>query len=191
MDSACLQWCFKLMPVNERVGMIMELPPYHKPHWKILFKTVARNVWAVFKKAIVVIWIVSLLFWLVSYSKDGVVEHSVLYTIGNAIEPFTQIFGMRWQLFISYLGGIFSKEASLGVMSVVFASTNDAFSLVARNEAGANLEGKFESEAATINYQLIFLAYLRWEQRIAKRILSSGCLRLRVTILRFRLAWRL
>ncbi len=129
----------KLMPVKERVGMIMELPPYHKPHWKILMKTVARNVWAVFKKAILVIWVVSFIFWLVSYSKDGNVEHSVLYTIGNAIEPFTQIFGMRWQLFISYIGGIFSKEASLGVMSVVFASTNDAFSLVSRNAAGANL----------------------------------------------------
>ncbi len=146
----------KLMPVSERVGMIMELPPYHKPHWKILIKTVVRNVWAIFKKAIVVIWAVSLLFWLVSYSKDGVVEHSVLYTIGNAIEPFTQIFGMRWQLFISYLGGIFSKEASLGVMSVVFASTNDAFSLISRNEAGANL-GEMMRAAVSIPEALAFI----------------------------------
>jgi ferrous iron transport protein B len=146
----------KLMPVNERVGMIMELPPYHKPHWKILLKTVARNVWAVFKKAIAVIWFVSLLFWLISYSKDGNVEHSVLYTIGNAIEPFTQIFGMRWQLFISYIGGIFSKEASLGVMSVVFSSTTDAFSLVARNEAGANL-GEMMRAVVTIPEALAFI----------------------------------
>ncbi|SHK48143.1 ferrous iron transport protein B [Fibrobacter sp. UWB12] len=129
----------KLMPVNERVGMIMELPPYHKPHWKILMKTVVRNVWEVFKKAIVVIWLISFIFWVLSYSRDGLVVHSLLYRIGNFIEPFTQIFGMRWQLFISYLGGVFSKEASLGVMSVVFSSSNDAFSLIARNEAGANL----------------------------------------------------
>ena len=146
----------KLMPVKERVGMIMELPPYHKPHWKILMKTVARNVWAVFKKAILVIWVVSFIFWLVSYSKDGNVEHSVLYTIGNAIEPFTQIFGMRWQLFISYLGGVFSKEASLGVMSVVFASTNDAFSLVSRNAAGANL-GEMMRAVVTIPEALAFI----------------------------------
>ena len=146
----------KLMPVNERVGMIMELPPYHKPHWKILMKTVGRNVWAIFKKAIAVIWLVSLIFWLVSYSKDGNVEHSVLYTIGNAIEPFTQIFGMRWQLFISYIGGIFSKEASLGVMSVVFASTNDAFSLVSRNAAGANL-GEMMRAVISIPEALAFI----------------------------------
>jgi ferrous iron transport protein B len=146
----------KLMPVNERVGMIMELPPYHKPHWKILLKTVVRNVWAVFKKAILVIWFVSLIFWLISYSKDGNVEHSVLYTIGNAIEPFTQIFGMRWQLFISYIGGIFSKEASLGVMSVVFSSTSDAFSLIARNAAGANL-GEMMRDVISIPEALAFI----------------------------------
>ena len=129
----------KLVPVNERVGMIMELPPYHKPHWKNLIVTVLRNVWQVFKKAIIVIWLISFVFWAVSYSSDGLVTHSLLYRIGGMIEPWTQIFGMRWQLFISYLGGVFSKEASLGVMSVVFSSTSDAFSLVSRNAAGANL----------------------------------------------------
>jgi len=28
----------KLVPANARSGMIMELPPYHKPHWKHIFK---------------------------------------------------------------------------------------------------------------------------------------------------------
>lgn len=146
----------KLMPVNERVGMIMELPPYHKPHWKILLKTVCRNVWEVFKKAIIVIWSISFVFWLLSYSKDGLVAHSLLYHIGNFIEPFTQIFGMRWQLFISYLGGVFSKEASLGVMSVVFSSSTDAFSLIARNEAGANL-GEMMRAAVSLPEALAFI----------------------------------
>ncbi|WP_173474667.1 ferrous iron transport protein B [Fibrobacter succinogenes] len=146
----------KLMPVNERVGMIMELPPYHKPHWKILLKTVCRNVWEVFKKAIIVIWSISLVFWILSYSTDGLVAHSLLYRIGNFIEPFTQIFGMRWQLFISYLGGVFSKEASLGVMSVVFSSSTDAFSLIARNEAGANL-GEMMRAAVSLPEALAFI----------------------------------
>ena len=146
----------KLVPVDERVGMIMELPPYHKPHWKILLKTVCRNVWEVFKKAIFVIWLISLVFWILSYSRDGLVAHSLLYRIGNFIEPFTQIFGMRWQLFISYLGGVFSKEASLGVMSVVFSSSTDAFSLIARNEAGANL-GEMMRAAVSLPEALAFI----------------------------------
>ena len=146
----------KLVPVDERVGMIMELPPYHKPHWKILMKTVGRNVWEVFKKAIVVIWLISFIFWAISYSSDGLVTHSLLYRIGGLIEPFTQIFGMRWQLFISYLGGIFSKEASLGVMSVVFSSSSDAFSLVARNAAAENL-GEMMRAAVSLPEALAFI----------------------------------
>ena len=146
----------KLVPVNERVGMIMELPPYHKPHWKILMKTVGRNTWEVFKKAIIVIWLISFVFWILSYSRDGLVAHSLLYRIGNFIEPFTQIFGMRWQLFISYIGGIFSKEASLGVMSVVFSSSSDAFSLITRNEAGANL-GEMMRAAVSLPEALAFI----------------------------------
>ena len=146
----------KLVPVDERVGMIMELPPYHKPHWKILMKTVGRNTWEVFKKAIIVIWLISFVFWVLSYSRDGLVAHSLLYRIGNFIEPFTQIFGMRWQLFISYIGGIFSKEASLGVMSVVFSSSSDAFSLIARNAAGANL-GEMMRAAVSLPEALAFI----------------------------------
>ena len=63
---------------------------------------------------------------------------------------------MRWQLFISYIGGIFSKEASLGVMSVVFSSSSDAFSLIARNEAGANL-GEMMRAAVSLPEALAFI----------------------------------
>lgn len=28
----------RLVPENSRSGMIMELPPYHKPHWKHIFR---------------------------------------------------------------------------------------------------------------------------------------------------------
>lgn len=129
----------KLLPLEERVGMIMELPPYHKPQWKALLKMVGRNTWSVFKKALVIIVSASLIFWALSYSSDGNVENTVLYTIGNAIEPVTKLFGMRWQLFVSYLGGVFSKEASLGIMSTIFGSTDTAFSLISRDDAGANL----------------------------------------------------
>lgn len=128
----------KLLPEEERVGMIMELPPYHKPHWKNLCKMVLRNTWSIFKKAACIIVAVSFLFWLFSYSGDGRVEHTILYRLGNAIEPVTQLFGMRWQLLISYIGGVFSKEASLGVMNTIFLNPGDAFSLVTRGGMSEN-----------------------------------------------------
>lgn len=57
------------------------------------------------------------------------VLQSLVERAGNAIEPVTMFFGMRWELFISYLGGMFSKEASLGIMSTLFNHTGEALSL--------------------------------------------------------------
>ena len=57
------------------------------------------------------------------------VLQSLVERAGNAIEPVTMFFGMRWELFISYLGGMFSKEASLGSMSTLFNHTGEALSL--------------------------------------------------------------
>ncbi len=43
-DGAAQMWAVskisgkKLAPAETRTGMIMELPPYHKPHWKHIFK---------------------------------------------------------------------------------------------------------------------------------------------------------
>ena len=129
----------KLIPENERVGMIMELPPYHKPHWKMIAAMVGRSTWGIFKKALKMILMVAAVFWALSYAGDGNVENTVLYKIGNAIEPVTMFFGMRWELFVSYLGGMFSKEASLGIMSTLFNHTGEAFSLVTRVAASNNL----------------------------------------------------
>ena len=129
----------KLVPENERVGMIMELPPYHKPHWKMIAAMVGRSTWGIFKKALKMILMVAALFWALSYASDGNVENTILYKIGNAIEPVTMLFGMRWELFVSYLGGMFSKEASLGIMSTLFNHTGEAFSLVTRVAASDNL----------------------------------------------------
>ena len=129
----------KLIPENERVGMIMELPPYHKPHWKMIAAMVGCSTWGIFKKALKMILMVAAVFWALSYASDGNVENTILYRIGNAIEPVTMFFGMRWELFISYLGGMFSKEASLGIMSTLFNHTGEAFSLVTRVAASDNL----------------------------------------------------
>lgn len=82
---------------------------------------------------------ISALFWILSYSADENVTHTILYKIGNFIEPVTSLFGMRWQLFISYLGGVFSKEASLGIMNTLFVGAGESFSLLTRTGVSENL----------------------------------------------------
>lgn len=113
----------KLSPKEERTGLIMELPPYHKPKWGALFRRTLNNVWEIFKKAFIVVFSVSVVFWLLSYSADGIAANSILYKVGVAIEPVTKFFGMRWQAFTAYVSSMVSKEAVLGVLSALFADS--------------------------------------------------------------------
>ncbi|MCM1578559.1 MAG: ferrous iron transport protein B [Ruminococcus sp.] len=114
-------WGRTLSPAKERTGLIMELPPYHKPRWKNLILTTLGKVWDVFKKAITVIVLVAFVFWLLSYSSGGSPNGSILYKFGVAIEPVTKFFGMGWQTFTAFVASMVSKEAVLGVTSVLFA----------------------------------------------------------------------
>lgn len=109
-----------LSPVEDRTGLIMELPPYHKPRWGSLLRSTAVQAWGVFKKAFVVVVVVAAVFWGLSYSASGDVTGSVLYRFGKTIEPVTRFFGMGWQTFLAFLSSMISKEAVLGVMGVLF-----------------------------------------------------------------------
>lgn len=129
----------KLSPVEDRTGLIMELPPYHKPRWKTLFKNTLVRVWDVFKKAFVVVVIVSAVFWLLTYSSSGMAADSVIYKIGTAIEPVTKFFGMGWQTFLAFITSMVSKEAVLGVISVLFTDGGSLLLTSATSSADANI----------------------------------------------------
>lgn len=110
----------KLLQENDRCGMIMELPPYHKPKWKNLFQFVGKRLVDVLKRAMKLIIFVAVLFWLLSYTPDGNIENSMIYKVGILIEPITMLFGLKWQLFIAFLASALGKEASLGVLAALF-----------------------------------------------------------------------
>lgn len=129
----------KLSPVEDRTGLIMELPPYHKPRWKTLFKNTLVRVWDVFIKAFVVVVIVAAVFWLLTYSSSGMAADSVIYKIGTAIEPVTKFFGMGWQTFLAFITSMVSKEAVLGVISVLFTDGGSLLLTSATSSADANI----------------------------------------------------
>ncbi|MCR5655732.1 MAG: ferrous iron transport protein B [Lachnospiraceae bacterium] len=112
----------KLNPVENRTGIIMELPPYHKPRWGFIFKNSLMRMWDVFKKAFSIEVIVCIIFFFLSYSSAGI-ESSILYKIGTAIEPVSRFFGMGWETFMSFFAAMISKEAVLGVLSAIFANS--------------------------------------------------------------------
>ena len=111
-----------LAPKDQRSGMIMELPPYHKAHWKHIIKEAFLKALDIFKRALRTVLLISLIFWIFSYTSTGNVEDSLLYKVGTVIEPVTRIFGMGWRTFVAFLSSAFAKEAVLGVLNALFVS---------------------------------------------------------------------
>ena len=108
-----------LVKTEDRYGMIMELPPYHKPKWGALMRYVFGRTKETFFRVTKVILIVCGLFWALSYSPAGG-DGGILYKFGLAIEPVTKIFGMPWQLFLSYVASAVGKEGAIGVISALY-----------------------------------------------------------------------
>ena len=109
-----------LAPTDSRSGMIMELPPYHKAHWKHILKEAFLKAWDIFKRALGTVTLVSLVFYIFSFSGSGNIQNSLLYRVGAAIEPVTRFFGLGWQTFMAFLSSAFAKEAVLGVLNAAF-----------------------------------------------------------------------
>lgn len=113
----------KLSPEADRHGMIMELPPYHKPKWGSLLRYTIQRVISIFFKAFKIIFAMSIIFFILSYSSDGNAENSIIYRIGSFIEPVTQFFGLGWQTFMAFMASAISKEAVMGVLAALFTGT--------------------------------------------------------------------
>ena len=180
-----------LVPGSSRSGMIMELPPYHKPHWKHILKEAFLKAWDIFKRALRTVTLISLLFWAFSYSGTGNVADSLLYKVGTAIEPVTRIFGLGWRTFMGFLSSAFAKEAVLGVLNAVFvgegtvldATFRSAFNVATDNavlgQAMSNVVSKAEALAfmcaCTFNIPCVMALSttyreshsLKWTARIA------------------------
>lgn len=111
-----------LAPKEERVGLIMELPPYHKPAFRnILYVTFQRTL-DIFLRALRVISLVSIVFFGLTYGFGGSAENSILYKLGVLIEPVTMFFGLKWQAFLAFCASAISKESLLGVLNTLYGT---------------------------------------------------------------------
>ena len=112
----------QLIHAEDSGGIIMELPPYHKPEWGYIIKTTLMKAWDIFSRAFRVILLVSIVFYLLSYNWFG--TDSILTRIGQIIEPVTSIFGMTWQMFMAYISSMVTKESLLGVINALYSNTD-------------------------------------------------------------------
>lgn len=132
-----------LSPKENRKGMLMELPPYHKPHWKNIFYVAWIRAQDIFVRALRTVFVISVVFFGLSFSPGGDIQGSLLYKIGIVIEPVTKLFGLGWQTFMAFLASAFAKEAVLGVLNAVFTGQ------------GSLLSGTFEAKSAGVNGELL------------------------------------
>ena len=129
-----------LVKQEDRYGMIMELPPYHRPRWGVLLRYVLGRTKDTFFRAFKVVVLVALVFWLLSYSSTGDISQTVLYKVGHFVEPVTKHIGMGWETFMAFIASSLGKEGTLGVLSTVFSEQGDiSFGTVMAGTAVSNL----------------------------------------------------
>lgn len=137
----------KLSPKEKRVGMIMELPPYHKPNVRnTLYVTFERTL-DIFVRALRVITLVSVVFFVLTYGFGGDAESSILYKLGVIIEPVTLFFGMKCQAFLAFLASAISKESLLGVLNTLHGTGGNLVS----STFGAKAAGSGSAVASVIS----------------------------------------
>lgn len=153
----------KLVPKETQAGLIMELPPYHKPKWGNLLRFVCSRFNQVFWKALKIVSLICIIIWALSYSPSGDVSNTILYKIGYKIEPVTQFIGLPWQLFIAWISSAMGKESTLGVLSALFGTggsgifISEAMNTVAGSNLGLVMQSAIaKPEALAFLFAFIF-----------------------------------
>lgn len=135
-------WVFgrKFIKDMDRTGLIMELPPYHKPNWKTILGYVWSRLGGALEKAMKIILGVSAAVWALSYSPTGDVRNSLIYAIGKFIEPVGLLFGLDWRLFTAFIISALGKEAALGVIAILFGVGSGGSSLAGTLTGGVHFD---------------------------------------------------
>ncbi|MBR6340511.1 MAG: ferrous iron transporter B, partial [Treponema sp.] len=85
-----------------------------------LFRYVLGRTKDTFFRVLKVVLLVSFVFWLLTFTKTGSMDNSILYRVGKFIEPVTKIFGLGWKTFMAFIASSIGKEGAIGVLSTIF-----------------------------------------------------------------------
>ena len=110
----------RFLPDEDYTGLIMELPPYHKPNFRTIFIYTWTFAKGFIKRGFTLIAGVSFFVWLLSYFPNGNIETSFLSTIGHGLDPIGSLMGMDWRLIVALIAAVASKEAALASLAVIY-----------------------------------------------------------------------
>jgi len=117
--------------------LVMDLPTYKKPLFAYDFKLVLGKVWDFITGAGKIIFIVSIIIWVLSYfgpkespeqfvGTDVELDHSYLAKMGKAIEPAIEPLGYDWKMGVGILTSFVAREVFVGTMSTLYSLDDDA-----------------------------------------------------------------
>ncbi|MFC1794397.1 ferrous iron transport protein B [Planctomycetota bacterium] len=122
---------------GETIPFVMELPPYRMPTLKSVGLHMWHRGWMYLKKAGTIILAISILLWIASsYPKPSPesltglsaeqaqqvrLEHSVIGTLGQAIEPAIKPLGFDWKIGTALIGATAAKEVFVSQLAIVYA----------------------------------------------------------------------
>ena len=144
---------------------IMELPPYHLPKVRNLF----RHAWLrlkefVFRAGKVVLIMVTVLGFMGSVGIDGSFgndnnEKSVLSAVGTVITPVFEPFGVErdnWPASVALFTGLFAKEAIVGTLNSLYAIEGSGDTAPAENEdEGFSLKSTVKEALVSVPANLV------------------------------------
>lgn len=114
---------------GEASPFVMELPMYHWPQWKSIFRAVGARCLAFVKNAGTVIFLSSSFIWFLSsfnWQLRMTVEsdQSILAKIGSAVAVFFAPLGFgSWQATVATIQGLIAKENVVGTFGVLMNTT--------------------------------------------------------------------
>ncbi|WP_262150083.1 ferrous iron transport protein B [Chryseobacterium foetidum] len=117
--------------------LVMDLPTYKKPLFWYDFKLVLGKVWEFITGAGKIIFVVSIIIWVLSYfgpklneneivATDVELDHSYLARMGRAIEPAIAPLGYDWKMGVGILTSFVAREVFVGTMSTLYSLDDDA-----------------------------------------------------------------
>lgn len=150
----------KTLFVGKESTFIMELPPYHLPKFRNLF----RHAWLrlrefIFRAGKIVLIMVTVLGFMGSIGTDGSFgnsdnEKSVLSVVGSTITPVFEPFGVEednWPASVALFTGLFAKEAIVGTLNSLYSIEDQASSDEAEGEEEEGFSLKATAKEALVS----------------------------------------
>lgn len=117
--------------------LVMDLPAYKKPLFGYDLKMVLGKVWDFITGAGKIIFIVSIIIWVLSYfgpkqkpeemvATNVELDHSYLARMGKSIEPLIEPLGYDWKMGVGILTSFVAREVFVGTMSTLYSLEEDA-----------------------------------------------------------------